>query len=202
MYLRDMRLLLLARHGQSLFNVDGVVNGDPARDRGLSPRGRSEAELLRGQVAGIDLDLCVTSQFRRAQETARLALARRDDAPPSLVDPDLDDIRVGALEGKTLADYRAWKRAHAPSDDFPGGESLAAAARRYAGAYERLLDRDEHTIFCVCHEIPVRYAVNAAAGSGDLDGPLHDIANATPYVFDAAGLRRAIDGMRQLAAAG
>jgi hypothetical protein len=46
----------------------------------------------------------------------------------------------------------------------------------------------------------VRYAVNAAAGSPDLDGPLHDIANATPYVFDPPGLRRAIDRIRELAA--
>jgi hypothetical protein len=45
----------------------------------------------------------------------------------------------------------------------------------------------------VCHEIPVRYAVNAAAGSDDLDAPLHDVANATPYVFDAAGLARAVE---------
>jgi hypothetical protein len=44
----------------------------------------------------------------------------------------------------------------------------------------------------VCHEIPVRYAINAAGGSDDLDGPIHAIANATPYVFDAAGLERAV----------
>jgi len=182
--------------------VDGVVNGDPARDRGLSPQGEAEAELLRGQIAGVAIDVCVTSQFPRAQETARLALAQRDDAPASVVDPDLDDIRIGELEGKTLADYRAWKHAHTRSDAFPGGESLADSARRYADAYERLLDRDEHTILCVCHEIPVRYAINAAAGSSDLDAPLHDVANATPYVFDAPGLRRAIDRMRQLAVAG
>ncbi len=51
----------------------------------------------------------------------------------------------------------------------------------------------------VCHEIPVRYAINAAAGSDDLDRPQHDVANATPYVFDEAGLRRAIDRIRKLA---
>ena len=47
----------------------------------------------------------------------------------------------------------------------------------------------EETILCVCHEIPVRYAVNAAAGSESLDAPVHDIANAAPYVFDAARAR-------------
>jgi hypothetical protein len=37
----------------------------------------------------------------------------------------------------------------------------------------------------------VRYATNAAGGSRDVGGPIHAIANATPYLFDAAGLERA-----------
>ena len=185
-----MRLLLLARHGQSLFNVDHVVNGDPHLDRGLSLLGIEEARKLHGQLAGISIDLCVASEFPRAQQTARLALDGRDGIPFE-VDRDLNDIRIGELEGRTLDDYRTWKKAHDHDDPFPGGESLDDAARRYAAAYERLLRRDEDTILCVCHEIPVRYAINAADGSADLDWPVHAIANATPYVFDAAGLDRA-----------
>jgi probable phosphoglycerate mutase len=193
-----MRVLLLARHGQSLFNVDGVVNGDPARDRGLSDQGREEAATLQGQVAATHVDLCVTSEFPRAQETARIALGARADSTPHTIEPALNDIRLGDLEGTTLADYRTWKHAHARSDPFPNGESLDDAARRYADAYERLLARAEDTILCVCHEIPVRYAINAAAGSGDLDSPHHDIRNATPYVFDADGLRHAVESIREL----
>ena len=193
-----MRVLLLARHGQSLFNVDGVVNGDPRRDRGLSDQGRGEAETLQGQIAATHVDLCVTSEFLRAQETARIALGGRAGATSSHVDPALNDIRLGDLEGKTLQDYRTWKHAHARADPFPNGESLDDAARRYADAYARLLECDEDTILCVCHEIPVRYAINAAAGSDDLDGPHHDIRNATPYVFDPPGLRRAIERIRAL----
>ncbi len=194
-----MRVLLLARHGQSLFNVDGVVNGDPARDRGLSPRGIEEAKGLAAQIAAVHVDVCVTSRFPRAQETARLALGGRADVVPTVVDEDLGDIRIGELEGRTLDDYRAWKRGRGRDEPFPGGESLDDAARRYAAAYERLLGREDDVILCICHEIPVRYAVNAAAGSDELDGPLHDVANATPYVFDAAGLRRAVDRLRFLA---
>jgi broad specificity phosphatase PhoE len=185
-----MRLLLLARHGQSLFNVDKVVNGDPVLDRGLSPLGIDEARRLHGQIAGVSIDLCVVSEFARAQETARLALEGRNGIPFE-VERDLNDIRIGELEGRTLDEYRAWKTAHDHSDPFPGGESLADAARRYGAAYERLLQRDEDTVLCICHEIPVRYAINAADGSADLDWPIHAIANATPYVFDAAGLARA-----------
>jgi broad specificity phosphatase PhoE len=193
-----MRLLLLARHGQSLFNIDGVVNGDPSLDRGLSALGIDEGRKLGMQLAGVAIDLCIVSQFPRAQQTARLALDGRDGVPWH-VETELNDIRIGELEGKTLADYRTWKRAHTRKDAFPGGESLDASALRYADAYERIRERDEDVILCVCHEIPVRYAVNAAAASDQLDGPLHDVANATPYVFDAAGLERAVRRLRELA---
>ena len=186
-----MRLRLLARHGQSVFNVGQVVNGDPVLDRGLSPLGIEEARELRGEIASVTIDLCVVSEFPRAQQTARLALEGRNDVPLE-IDAELNDIRIGELEGKTLQDYRTWKRVHGHADAFPGGESLDDAARRHAAAYRRLLERDEETILCVCHEIPVRYAVNAAAGSTDLDRPLHDIANATPYIFDSDGLERAV----------
>ena len=192
-----MRLLLLARHGQSLFNVDGVVNGDPARDRGLSPLGLEEAQRLAGQLAAVRIDVCVVSRFDRAQQTARFALGPR--ALELTVDADLDDIRLGELEGRTLEDYRAWKHGRSRDEPFPAGESLNDAARRYADAYERILQRAEEQVLCVCHEIPVRYAVNAASASNELDAPLHDVANATPYVFDAPGLQRAITRMRALA---
>ena len=195
-----MRLLLLARHGQSLFNVDGIVNGDPARDRGLSALGIEEATALGLQLAAVRIDLCVVSRFPRAQETARIALGEaRATATPRVVDGELDDIRLGELEGRTLEDYRAWKHGRTRDEPFPGGESLNDAARRYADAYERVLQRDEETVLCVCHEIPVRYAINMAAGSNEFDGPLHDVRNATPYVFDADGLRRAVELLRVLA---
>src|SRR6188472_2857356 len=177
-----MRLLLLARHGQSRFNVDGIVNGDPARDRGLSPQGSQEAAALALQLAAVQIDLCVVSRFPRAQETARIALGEaRAAAVPRVVDGDLDDIRIGELEGRTLADYRTWKHGRSRDEPFPGGESLDDAARRYADAYERILRRDEKTVLCICHEIPVRYAINMASGSEQFDAPLHDVRNATPY---------------------
>jgi broad specificity phosphatase PhoE len=194
---RRVRLLLLARHGQSLFNVSGVVNGDPARDRGLSEAGEAAAAALGVELAAIPIDLCVTSRFPRAQETARLALRGRDPDVPHEIDADLDDIRIGDLEGRTLADYRVWKHEHTRADRFPGGESLDEAAARYADAFGRLAARTEDTILCVCHEIPVRYAINAAGGSLDPDQPFHDVPNATPFLFDAEAVQRAAAALRR-----
>ncbi len=192
-----MRLFVLARHGQSELNATRRVNGDPAVAVGLTPQGEAEAAGLALQLAGIELDLCVHTRFGRTQATAKLALAGR--AVPLEVEPLLDDIDVGELEGRTIDDYRAWKCAHSREDAFPAGESLDDAARRYANAYERLLARSERRMLVVCHEIPVRYAINAAIGSDDLDAPAHEIGNCIPHLFDEDGLSRAAERIRVLA---
>ena len=193
-----MRLFILVRHGQSELNVVRRVNGDPTVKVELTPQGEAEAEGLRLQVAHVSLDLCVHTRFERSLRTAEIAIATR--AVPLLEEPLLDDIDIGDLEGETIEDYRAWKAEHTRADAFPGGESLDAAARRYADAFRKLADQGSpDVVLIVTHEIPIRYALNAVAGSTDLDGPMHEIRNATPYVFDDASLRRAGERIEQLA---
>jgi probable phosphoglycerate mutase len=192
-----VRLFLLARHGQSLFNIDKIVNGDPALDRGLSERGIEEAEGLAGQLAALPIDLLAVSPFPRAMQTANIALGGRE--VPQLVDDDLGDVRIGELEGDSLDAYRATPAHTNRKERFPGGESLDEAALRYATAFERLLARDEAVTLVVCHEIPVRYLVNAAAGSDELNGPFRYVANAEPYLFDEMSLTRAVERTRVLA---
>ncbi len=191
-----MRLFLVVRHGQSLFNVDQIVNGDPLLDRGLSEQGIEEASRLARQIAALPLELAVVSPFPRVLQTANLALAGRE--VPHLADEDLGDVRIGELEGKTLDDYRAAPAHSNRRERFPGGESLDEAALRYAGAFERLLARSEAATLVVCHEIPVRYLVNAATGSDSLDGPLHYVANAEPYLFDEVSVGKATERIREL----
>ena len=186
-----MRLFVIARHGESTLNVEQRVNGDPSLPVALTDKGRDEARLLGQQIANIPITLCVHTRFGRTLETARVALA--DRGVPFLEEPLLDDIDVGSLEGKGLEDYRAWKHEHTRADPFPDGESLDDAARRYARAYRKLLERREETVLVVTHEIPLRYAINAADGSDDLDGPTHQLANATPYLFDEDALQRAVE---------
>ena len=189
-----MRLFVLARHGQSELNVTQRVNGDPSVRVALTPLGEAEAARLGAELSGVAFDLCVHTRFGRTRQTAEIALAGR--GVPLEVEPLLDDIYIGDLEGQTIDDYRAWKRAHTRADAFPGGESLDDAARRYAHAYERLLVRPEPRILVVCHEIPIRYAVNAASGADELDRPVHEVANCVPYLFDEDGLERAAAGIR------
>jgi len=191
-----MRLFVISRHGESTLNVEGVINGDPARPAPLTENGRKAAERLGAQLAPLQLDLCVHTRFPRTKETAEIALKGRDVR--FVTEPLLDDVDVGDLEGDTLDAYRDWKDAHTRHDRFPGGESLDDAARRYGRAFRSLLERPERAILVICHEIPLRYALNAAARSTDLDGPIHLVANATPYLFDEAALHRVVEHLDSL----
>jgi broad specificity phosphatase PhoE len=192
-----MRLFVFARHAESVLNHENRVNGDPARPAPLTERGRDEARLLGLQLRSLPLDACLHTRFGRTLETARYAVEGRD--VPLLQEELFDDVRIGDLEGWTVERYRAWKREHNRSDRFPGGESLDETAHRYAAAYRRLLERPLQCALVVCHEIPIRYALNAAADSDELDGPVHAIPNATPFLFDDEALERAAQRVERLA---
>ena len=179
-----MRLFVLVRHGQSELNVTHHVNGDPSVPVGLTEQGEAEAAALRVQLAGIELDLCVHTRFGRTRGDGedRARGTRRCRSRSSRCSTTSTSASSRAGRSTTTGPGRASTRAR---DAFPGGESLDDAARRYADAYERLLARPEQRILVVCHEIPVRYAVNAAAGSDELDG-----ARARDRQLHPAPLRR------------
>jgi broad specificity phosphatase PhoE len=191
-----MRLYVIARHAESTLNHERRVNGDPSVPVPLTEQGREEARQLGIQIANVPLDACVHTRFARTRETAEVALAGRD--VPFLVEPLLDDIDVGDLDLAPVDEYRTWKRSHTRSEPFPGGESLDDAAERYSRAWATLLELPHAVVFVVCHEIPLRYALNGAGGSDSLDGPVHELRNAAPYLFSEGDLERAVTGIERL----
>jgi len=195
-----VRLFVLSRHGESVLNTADRVNGDPTVPAPLTDHGRHEAALLGLEIRALPVDACLHTRFDRTLETAQIALEGRD--VPLVEEELLDDVRVGELEGWTLAEYRAWKREHTRADRFPGGESLDDSARRYAKAFRRLLERPYECVLVVCHEIPIRYALNAVGESDDLDRPVHAIPNATPFLFDEPALAKAAAEIERLASEG
>jgi broad specificity phosphatase PhoE len=96
-----MERLILARHAESVFNVRGVLNGDPSIAGGLTERGREQARRLGERLRSEPIDLCVTTEFERTRETADLVLADRGVC--RLVIPELNDPPNGTLE---LRPYR------------------------------------------------------------------------------------------------
>jgi 2,3-bisphosphoglycerate-dependent phosphoglycerate mutase len=187
-----MERVILARHAESEFSVRNAVNGDPSREGGgLTAAGRRQARALGQLLADDAIDLCVTSEFARARETADIALAGR--SVPRLVVPELNDIRFGSFEGGPLADYRRWAHTHGPEETSPGGgESRAEACRRFAAGFRILLARPEPTILVVAHALPIRYLLSALIEQ-DPSAVVEPVPYAETHRFSAPQLKRAIE---------
>jgi broad specificity phosphatase PhoE len=185
---RARRLFVFARHAESAANAELVLSTDPSRPVALTDRGRAQARALGAQLANLPIDLAVCSRLLRARETASIALGGRPI--PLLVEPGLDEIHAGDLDGQPIQAYWDWIEQHSASDRLPHGESIDNALWRYAGALRRLLARAAPVTLVITHELALRHIAEAGnPGSA----PWHDIdfANAAPYLFDDRAVRRA-----------
>jgi broad specificity phosphatase PhoE len=133
--------LLLARHGESVWNAEKRFQGHT--DVALSARGRAQAEALGRALRGYKVAAAYVSPFRRARETAELAL--RESGVPLTVIEELRELSLGAWEGCTVDEiraqagdpYRAWLRA--PHDcPPPGGEPLPVVSDRVRAGLQRI----------------------------------------------------------------
>jgi broad specificity phosphatase PhoE len=192
-----MRLFVFARHAESSMNKAQLVSSDPSHPVGLSPRGRRQARRLGEQVRNLEIDLAVFTRLSRTRDTAELALRGR--RIPFVIEPGLDEVRLGALDGAPIQAYWAWKENHARSEPFPLGESLDDAARRYAAALRRLVERPGAVALVVTHQIAIRYLLEAASGVRALDESGISIPNAVPYLFAEPALLAAIECLEVLA---
>ncbi len=158
-----MERAILVRHGESEFSVRGLVSGEVGVACPLTERGVEQARVLARELAGDEIDLCVTSELERAHQTADIAL--EGTAVPRLVLPELNDPRYGRFEGGPLDRYLEWAHASDSRAEPPGGgERRQAIISRYAEGFRRVLERPERTVLVVAHSLPIAYVVMALAG--------------------------------------
>jgi broad specificity phosphatase PhoE len=156
---------LLARHAESEANARGIVNGDPSVEYLLTTEGRAQAQALGRHLTGRPIDLCVTTEFGRTLETAGIALAGGD--VPRLIVAELNDPDFGSLEGRTLAEVRAWFGAHGPAARPEGGERRVDTIERYCRGFRTVMARPEPAVLVVAHALPLT-VMRMAAESGEL----------------------------------
>ena len=149
--------LLVARHAEARCNADQVVNADPRRECDLTPIGVSQAKKLGERLSVTPIELCVTTEFPRTQQTAAVALEGR--AVKTVVVADLNDPRQPVYEGRPVAEYLEWQRV-AAIDEAPddGGESQIDAVRRYLRGWRRVLKLQPKTVLVVAHDFPIAVA--------------------------------------------
>jgi glucosyl-3-phosphoglycerate phosphatase len=130
----DSTRLVLWRHGQTQWNVEGRFQGQS--DIPLDTVGKAQAERAARLLAALRPDVIVSSDLGRALATAA-PLARLTGLTVT-TDKDLRERHGGVWEGLTDAEIRA----RYPSEHAqwlpPDGESSAAVAERAGAALERI----------------------------------------------------------------
>jgi glucosyl-3-phosphoglycerate phosphatase len=124
--------LVLLRHGQTDFNVAGRMQGH--LDSVLTGTGLSQVALAAPEVARLAPDRLVSSDLRRAVDTADVIGAAC--AVPVKVDARLRETHLGEWQGLTVPEIEAgWPGAIAtwrsdPAWAPPGGESRIDVVQR------------------------------------------------------------------------
>ena len=135
-----MTTILLARHGETDWNRDGIWQGwaDPP----LNDLGRAQARELAEQLRHVPFDAVYSSDLQRARETAEIVAAPH--GVPVIADAGLREIDIGSWSGLTRAEiderFPDGKRSDGETHEQHGARVRAAViriARRHLG--ERIL---------------------------------------------------------------
>jgi probable phosphoglycerate mutase len=157
--------ILLARHGETDWNRDGLWQGwaDPP----LNETGRAQARELAEQLRDVPFDSVYSSDLQRAHETAEIVAAPH--GVPVVTDPGLREIDVGSWSGLTRAEIEE----RFPDGERPDGETRDQHATRVLAAVERIArDTPGRRILLVTHGGTMR-----ALHGHVSDEPVHPVAN-------------------------
>jgi broad specificity phosphatase PhoE len=156
--------LLFMRHAESVYNVLGLCNADPAVAVPLTDWGRLQAESAAERLAAIPIDLIYVSELPRARETAEIV--NRRHGAPLRIDVRLND-RCNGFEGRPVADYLA-AVSHDPLYCRPqGGETYQELKARVGAFLDELANEPAQGVLVVSHHEVLQVAYGHFAGSTD-----------------------------------
>ena len=145
-YMKAMPLLILIRHGQSIWNAANLFTG--WTDVELSEKGLLEAKDAGKKLSHINLDLVFTSNLIRAQKTAEIILEEntKSENVNTIKDFRLNERHYGDLQGMNKDDARKefgeeqvhiWRRSYDMPP--PNGESLKMTAERTLPYFDEMI---------------------------------------------------------------
>ena len=192
------RLLVLARHGQSEWNLKNLFTG--WRDPGLTDLGVDEARTAgrRLKAMGVRFDIAFTSDLSRAQRTCKLILEEIGQPELETIENQaLNERDYGDLSGLNKDDARArwgeeqvhlWRRSYDVPP--PGGESLKDTVARVLPYYMReILPRvmRGERVLVAAHGNSLRALVMVLDGLDAKTIPAMEIATGIPLVYKLNG---------------
>lgn len=154
-------MLILARHGETQANADGLLLG--RADPELTDAGRRQAAALAAMVG--EPRLVVSSPLRRARETAA-AFGVDVEVDGRWIELDYGDYDQMPIASVADDVWDKWRTD--PAFRAPGGESLIDLGVRVRAAVTEIADEARGgDVVVVSHVSPIKAAVAWALGVGD-----------------------------------
>lgn len=157
--------VILCRHGESEWNVARRIQGQSPDAGGLTPTGRAQARLLRRRLKSMDVDVLISSDLRRALETA--LIARVDPSLEPVLDPRWREADLGTWQGLHRDEARQrwpeeWEMARREDVARGGGETfLQVQARVLAALGDLLAMHAGKTVAVITHGGPIHACLGA-----------------------------------------
>lgn len=181
-----MRRIVLVRHGESLWNAERRLQGQA--DIELSDDGRRQSEELRPLIRALGPEVSVTSDLRRASETAAIlgfGSAQHDRRWRELTLGDWTGRRIADIRASDGERFSAWRTgAYTP----PEAEPYAELERRVGEALRALAGSAGDTALVVTHGGPIRATVASLLGVDP--GALLPVRPASLTILDLDGVPR------------
>jgi probable phosphoglycerate mutase len=146
--------LFCVRHGETLFNLAGRIQGQS--DSGLSPLGRRQCQAVADALVSVDCEAVIASPLERAMETAH-CIARKLKLEVR-AEPRLMEINAGIFQGhrwseldQRFPEEAARWRSQDPNYRIPGGESRRDLMERSRAAFEAIRESAYRSAIIVAH---------------------------------------------------
>ena len=97
-----MSTIYIVRHGETLWNAEGRIQGHTDVD--LTEKGREQARATARRLSGIPFHVAYSSDMSRTRDTALVILGERSTPLHSV--PELREYNKGVFEGLTPEEYR------------------------------------------------------------------------------------------------
>ncbi len=165
--MRQMSQIVLARHGQTEWNVAEVFRG--RAKIGLNETGRKEAELLAEYLSSLRVEAVYSSPLKRALQTAEV-VARRNNLQVKIA-PGLIDFDYGEWEGLSNREVQdkyedlceVWTN-RPEQARMPGGETLADVTKRAVAMIDEVVAKHKEAVVLVTHRVVNKVLVCALLG--------------------------------------
>lgn len=162
-----MTEIILARHGETLWNAENIFRG--RADIGLNETGLKQAELLAEYLSHLKVEAIYSSPLKRARETAQ-AIARYHNLGVGMAS-ELIDLNFGEWEGKSRQEvkekyrelYEQWAKAPEKAK-MPSGEGLEDARERAVRLVNSVIAWHSGTVVLVSHRVVHKVLICALLG--------------------------------------